>query len=394
MRKLLEYFKDKKTMAALLVLCGAIAFYLALSHITDIYEFILRIFSVIQPLLAGAIVAYLLHPLVSFFDRRVFHRMKAKPAAHALSTGLVVLLTLGAFSLLSITFVPQLVSSAATLLDNLSYYFASFRSTVISLAAKVPFLEMDIADALRSWEDVLHSITDWAINNAGDLLGGAVRFGNGVFNFAIIFILSIYMLLDVQNLRRGVKRLCRSHLGEESYDRLLELANRSNRIFRNFFRDNILDSMIVGFANFFFMVFMGMPYPLLISVIVGVTNFIPNFGPFIGAVPSLLIILLIKPISALWFLIWTLVLQFLDGYVLKPLLFKGTTGLRPLWVLAATLIGGRLFGLVGIIIGIPLLALISSFMRGNISRRLVEKGFDDNGDPIPKENEPEETTCP
>ena len=130
------------------------------------------------------------------------------------------------------------------------------------------------------------------------------------------------------------------------------------------------------------MVILDMPYPLLISVIVGVTNFIPTFGPFIGAIPSLIIILLVRPLDALWFLLWTLVLQFTDGNILKPNLFKGPTGLRPLWVLASIIIGGRLFGIVGMILGIPLLSIVSSILEENISKRLAKRGYDDNGDPV------------
>ncbi|MDO4732944.1 MAG: AI-2E family transporter [Bacillota bacterium] len=383
MRKLISYFKDRRLRSALLLLCAAISFYMLLAHLPQLWQFVLGTLSVIKPLITAGIIAYLLYPGISFFERKLFGRMKQRKRAHSLSTILLLLCLLGLFSLLSLTVIPQLVSSAMMLLDSLEYYFDSFRDTVSTLAGQIPGLELNVDEMLRSWEDIFQTAVQWLLDNAGQLLGGAVRIGNGVVNFIIAMILAVYMLLDIQRLQLSLKRFCRSWLQEGSYKRAIVLAKNSDLVFRSFIRDNLLDSLIVGVANFLFMFIMGMPYPLLISVIVGVTNFIPNFGPFIGAIPSLLIILLINPIDALWFLIWTLVMQFLDGNVLKPLLFNGSTGLSPLWVLAGIIIGGRLFGITGMIIGIPLLSIFSQILREHISKRLEKRGFDSKGDPIP-----------
>ena len=393
MRKLFQRFQDKQALTALLVLCGAIAFYMFLAHLPKVWQFFLSILAILQPLLAAAVIAYLLHPIVSFFERTLFRRVKKRRAAHGLATFLTLLGAVGFVVLLSITLVPQLVSSGAMLLDSLNNYFDAFRITVTDLANQFPDLELDINEILSSWEDILQSVADWAVANAGNLLGGAVRIGNRMVNFAVTVILAVYMLLDIQNLQRSTKRLFRSRLQKPAYDRALELAQRSNMIFLCFIRDNLLDSLIVGVANFLFMIVLDMPYPLLISVIVGVTNFIPTFGPFIGAVPSLVIILLVQPIDALWFLLWTLVLQFTDGNILKPNLFKGPTGLRPLWVLAAIIIGGRLFGVVGMILGIPLLSIVSSLIEENVSKRLATRGYDNNGDPVNLQQQEEEQAC-
>ena len=382
MRKLLQRLRDKQALTALLVLCGAIAFYMLLAHLPEVWRFFLGIVAILQPLLAAAVIAYVLHPVVSFFEHTLFRKMKKRRAAHGLATFLTLLCAAGLVVLLSVTLVPQLVSSVAMLLDSFNTYFEAFRDTVTSLANQLPTLELDINEVLSSWEEILQSMVDWAVANAGNILGGAVRIGNGMVNFAVTVILAVYMLLDIQSLQRSTKRLFRSCLQEPAYARALELAHRSNRIFLCFIRDNLLDSLIVGVANFLFMVILDMPYPLLISVIVGVTNFIPTFGPFIGAIPSLIIILLVRPLDALWFLLWTLVLQFTDGNILKPNLFKGPTGLRPLWVLASIIIGGRLFGIVGMILGIPLLSIVSSILEENISKRLAKRGYDDNGDPV------------
>jgi len=382
MQKILQFFKDKKNLSALLVLCGAISFYMILKHLPELWQFILNIFSVLKPLITAAIIAYLLYPCVSLLERKLFGKMKKEKAAHGLATFFTLLLAASLLALLSVTIFPQLASSVAMLLSNLEGYFDSFRSTVLALEEKLPFLELNLDEFLSSWEGILQSAIQWLIGNADTLLGGAVRFGNGVVNFVIELILAVYMLLDIKNTQQITKRWCRSWMKEERYSRSLELAKRSNRVFLSFLRDNILDSLIVGMANFIFMFIMGMPYPLLISVIVGVTNFIPNFGPIIGAVPSLLIILLISPIDAFWLRILSLVMQFLDGNVLKPLLFNSTTGLSPLWVLTAIIIGGRLFGIIGMIIGIPLLTILSQLLDESISKRLAKRGFNEKGEPL------------
>ena len=144
----------------------------------------------------------------------------------------------------------------------------------------------------------------------------------------------------------------------------------------------------MGVANYLFMLIMGMPYALLITAIVAVTNLIPNFGPFIGAVPSVLILLLIDPWDALWFVVFTVVLQFLDGNVIKPLLFSDSTGLRPVWVLVAIIVGGGVMGIVGMLIGVPLFAIIFYLLNEWLETRLPERGFNLDGHRVDKNGNP------
>ena len=171
MRKLLQRLRDKQALTALLVLCGAIAFYMLLAHLPEVWRFFLGIVAILQPLLAAAVIAYVLHPVVSFFEHTLFRKMKKRRAAHGLATFLTLLCAAGLVVLLSVTLVPQLVSSVAMLLDSFNTYFEAFRDTVTSLANQLPTLELDINEVLSSWEEILQSMVDWAVANAGNILG-------------------------------------------------------------------------------------------------------------------------------------------------------------------------------------------------------------------------------
>ena len=145
----------------------------------------------------------------------------------------------------------------------------------------------------------------------------------------------------------------------QAHSRLRTFFRQCNHIVLRYFGSDLLDSLLVGVANAIFMLIFRMPYVALISVIVGVTNLLPTFGPVIGAVPAALILLLVDPWKALWFVIWTMVLQTIDGYVIKPLLYGDTLGLPAVWVLVSIIVGGRIFGVLGVLLAIPFAAICS-----------------------------------
>ena len=155
------------------------------------------------------------------------------------------------------------------------------------------------------------------------------------------------------------------------------LCNNSNRILKAYLGGNILDSFIIGITNFIFMIICGMPSPGLISVIIGVTNFIPTFGPFIGIIPSALLILLITPSATVWFVVFSIILQQVDGNLLKPLLFGDAAGIAPIWVLVSILVFGRMFGLPGMLLGVPIFAILKMMYDELVEMRIASMGQED-----------------
>ncbi len=390
-KKLLERLKEKKYFTLFLVAAGAITYYMFLQKFSSVRAFFAGVIAALNPFIWGGAIAYLLNPIAKFFERTLFGRMKKKNAAHTLSVLLTLIVALAVMAVLTIAIVPQIASSFVMLFNNLEGYFNVLQKTLNRLASSIPFIDpdtLDIDKLIGSWEQIFMSISDWIVKNIDGIIGGAYKLGNSVFNGVISIIFSIYVLLDKKDLKRFARRISAALLPEEPLRRFGEIVRKSNRIFLVYIGGSLLDSLIVGVANYIFMLIMGMPYSLLISAIVAITNLIPNFGPFIGAVPSGLILLLVDPWDALWFIIFTLILQFLDGNVIKPLLFSDSTGLRPVWVLISIIIGGHIMGIVGMLIGIPVFAILSFLINEALATRLPKRGYDLDGHKLPDEQPP------
>ena len=194
-----------------------------------------------------------------------------------------------------------------------------------------------------------------------------------IINILIAIIVSAYMLSDQGTLKLNFKRLLYAYIPQSRVDRFLETLKQCNSIFGGFIIGKTIDSTIIGILCFLLMTLLRLPYALLISVIVGVTNMIPYFGPFIGAIPGLFILLLIDPIKALIFGVLILALQQFDGLILGPKILGDSTGLKPLWIIFAITIGGYIWGPLGMFFGVPVVAVIAYLSKRAIDHRLADK---------------------
>ncbi len=381
MRKIWDYLRTRQALANLLIVLCGIAFYMLLENFQVVRRLLSELFSMLSPLIIGAIIAYLLSPIVQFFENRVFGRMKHRKPAHMLSVIITLLLAFGILGLIVTAIIPQLAASVTTLLQNLDGYFEEFKTTLKALSAHVPMLHLDVDALVGTSGEALETCADWVLNNGEEILGGALRFSSSILDFLLAMVLSIYVLFDQKHVAASFRRWGKSIVKPEKHARVGQVIGRCHRIFMNYVGGNLLDALIIGVANFLFLIILGIPYPLLIAMIAAVTNLIPTFGPIIGGIPNFIIILIINPLNALWFLIFTVASQLLDGSLIKPLLFGDSTGLKPLWALAAIIIGGRLFGILGMLLGVPVFAIISTLMDDAIEKRLARKGLDHDGNP-------------
>lgn len=208
------------------------------------------------------------------------------------------------------------------------------------------------------------------------------QIGNGFISAVTALISSVYMLMGKDRLLRQLRKAVPALLPLPRARSVLEVCSRANRVFGGFIIGKIIDSSIIGVLCFVCMTLLRLPFAVLISVIVGVTNIIPFFGPFIGAVPSILILLIVDPIAALKFAVFVLLQQF-DGKILGPKILGDSTGLSALWVLVAIIISGGLFGFAGMVVGVPVFAVLYVLASSFFARRLWEKGIDEEGDPLP-----------
>ena len=248
------------------------------------------------------------------------------------------------------------------------------------------------SDALQNWikQDLLTKVNEVMSN----LTVGIINFVSEILNFLIGLIVSVYILFSKETFSAQSKKIVYAVFRTDHANMILHLTKKSNEIFGGFIIGKIIDSMIIGVLCFFGLTILKIPYILLISVIVGVTNVIPFFGPFLGAIPSFFLILLVDPIQSLYFLLFVLALQQLDGNVIGPKILGESTGLSSLWVIIAILVGGSFFGVAGMFFGVPVCACLYSLVAFLVDRRLAEKDLPVETEhytaPLPKQEiEPE-----
>ena len=336
----------------------------------------------LRPFIFGFVIAYLLNPVYVFVDKRLLPLLFQNKISTRTSRGLSILLTyIFAGITLSLFFwmvIPQIMISLTNIVGNLQSYSASLQSMANDLVA---FLEIDgispeITAAIElSIEQVIVEMYNILSRAFPQILGFAMNFSNIVFSFVIGVIISIYMFMGKDRFIAQSKKTMYALFSRPRAEFIIDLAKESNAIFSGFITGKIIDSIIIGILCFIGVSIMRMPYAVLVSVIVGVTNVIPYFGPFIGAIPSFILILTESPVQALIFLVFIFLLQQFDGNILGPFILGDSTGLSAFWVIFAILIFGKFLGFAGMFIGVPVFAVVYSVTKKFIALRLEEKGM-------------------
>ncbi|EFF62786.1 AI-2E family transporter [Turicibacter sanguinis] len=372
---------DKKytTIAiyAFIVICFSIVFANIISKLDAFTGKMSQIMAVFQPFIIGFIIAYLINFILKFYEDRVFKKF-IKGSKKSLR-GVAVILSYLTASLIFYVFiqfvVPQLVESITGLVNDIPRYLYDMK-----VILEQTLNETDISpEYMTLINDKLTEITNWVlqlVTNLLPIIGGIVMaFASSVWNIILGIIISVYLLVDKEKFFALGKKVVVALFNDKHANIILNLANRTNLTFGKFIGGKIIDSAIIGVLTFIILTIFKMPYSLLISVIIGMTNIIPFFGPFIGAIPSAIIILFISPIKAVWFGIIILVIQQIDGNIIGPKILGDSIGISAFWILFAILVAGKLFGLVGMIIGVPMFALIYSIVKDVIEIRLSKKGL-------------------
>lgn len=381
-----RYFK----LAVTLFLTGAVL--ISLWHIMENFdsfrEIITTVKHIIAPFIYGLVMAYLLCPIYNFTVRKSYHfikpkfKHKKKAFVCARVTGTVVSLVVlvgvvaGFFALL----IPELIRSVVGIVTDLPQRLEILTQWVEEIT--VGLSHKEVAQILQNLvvkgEDTIVSwVQDEFLPGIGTYMNmiseGLILTVKTVLNIFIGIIVCVYFLNSKETFkaqsRKMIAALCRREKAEEIFN----FAYYTNRTFGGFINGKIIDSGIIGVICFVAMNLLNLPYPILISTIIGVTNIIPFFGPFIGAIPAALIIFLVNPVQSIYFLIMVLILQQLDGNVIGPAILGETTGLASFWVMFAILVGGGLFGFAGMILGVPVFAVVYYYFGRYIKKRLRQK---------------------
>jgi len=347
-------------------------------------------FSALTPFIIGLVLAFLLNPIMVYLRRgfayifskkikkmdydRAF-RISKTPCL--IGTILIFLLLLAGIIRLII---PNLVISIQDLYDNMPTYLSNAQSWVEKMFAKNDKLEGQLSNIIQfTSENATTFLADKILPNMDDILltvsGGLVTGVTAVFDFLVGIIVAIYLLSSKDVFIAQGKKIVYCVFPKKTGNKLLQGLDYANSVFGGFINGKIIDSVIIGILCYIFTAAVGMKYAVLISTIVGVTNVIPFFGPFIGAIPGALLALMDDPIMLIIFVVFVIVLQQFDGNILGPLILGDSTGLSGMWVLVAILVGGDLFGVAGMILGVPVFACIYAFFAVQLRDKLREKGL-------------------
>ena len=339
-------------------ICAGVLFFVLLWNLHYLWDFFKAFFHVISPVVIGIIIAYILDPLVKFWEQKVFYKLNRK-AARALGVTLTFVLLVLFISILLIAMVPELIASIRMFIGNLGNYADSIEDLLKEVSDFAAEHNVDISNITTSVEDFLGNLTNNIPNTLNNILNTTISYGVEVANGVISSIVAIYILMDKDALLKGLKRLWKLLTNENSYRKSDDFLGRVNSIMIQYILFDLMDGLIIGITNAVFMLIAGYPYVPLISVIVGVTNLAPTFGPILGAILGGFILLLVNPLYALGFLIFTAILQTVDGYILKPKLFGGRLGVPSIWILIALIVFARLWGVIGILLAIPIAAILN-----------------------------------
>ena len=374
---------------AFLVIAAAITFFFVISEHSVVGRMAGTFFGLMTPFIYGAALAYVLNPVLNWLEKKVFPKVFGDRVSKRSRRGLGVLLTFlfgcAVVALFLAVLIPQIIESIDNLAQSIYAFLPQAQNFLNDLIAQygtnemlvdvLSMLGVDISDPSMALQRLATRSYTFLTQVLPNLFGGVMRFTSGLLDVVVGIIIAIYLLLSKEVFYAQVKKLLFAFFPRRVAQATLNLTHDSNAIFCGFISGKILDSAIIGVLCFIGCSILQMPYTVLVSFIVGVTNVIPYFGPFIGAIPSIFIIMIADPLKSLVFAVFVLILQQLDGNIIGPKILGDSTGLSAFWVIFAVTFFGGLFGFVGMLIGVPTFAVIYALVRNFAEVTLGKKGL-------------------
>lgn len=386
------------------LICAAVIFCIFLGiYMEYIFSGILFVLNIFAPLLYGCIIAYLLMPLMRIFERKLLVKIKNGMLRRGISVLLTYTVFLSALALLVYAVGPQLVKSLNELQKNLAIYSASMQSWINSVSENSAILAyivevimqyFDLSILSQPLEQLLQSAYELIKNFSPYIIGFISSFMIQLKNIFIGLIFAGYLLLYGELVSAQIKKLMNAFLKPKTINLIKSAIKTTDKTFGQYFKGAFLDAVFVGVFTAIALVIFKIPYVPLISVLVACTNVIPIFGPFIGAIPSFIIIFISNPLKALWFIGIILVIQQIDGNIIAPRIYSGTTGIPAIAVTTALIVMGGLFGVFGMIIGVPVFSLIGKFINTVTEKKAAKSKTHDSEGDTPSDEKSEESNSP
>ena len=345
-----------------------------------VFDGVQFVWGVIFPFVLGGVIAFIVNIPMRFFEEKIFDKAKSKKKrwanklARPLSLIITLLVIIGVIATVVLVVVPELGNTLLNLGKTIQDFIPKLQEWAIKTFEDNQEIAKWISEINFKWDEILSQGLDFLKNGASSVLGSTFEAAksiiSGVTTFFISFVFSCYILVQKEKLGEQVKKLMCAFMPEDWRNILLALGTVVNKSFTNFFTGQCLEAVILGLMFLVTMAIFGLPYALLISVLIAFTALIPIFGAFIGCAVGALLIFMVSPAKALIFIIMFLVLQQLEGNFIYPHVVGNSVGLPSIWVLVAVSIGGSLMGLAGMLIFIPITAVVYTMLRGIVNRRL------------------------
>lgn len=400
--------KDNKTyvkwgLTAFLVVLGGVVSYNAITNLSGLSLTIKNFLVILMPIIDGFILAYLLAPIVNAMERVIINpvfelinkgnKKSQQRIIAIIITDVLVLWAVGSFFSIVI---PQIANSIRIILEQFPNYINTLELWISKLLDDNPEFQKSVMEYvnnfLSDYTTIINTKVLPQLNNLNDInkmlsqLSGLINVITSVsmsvysifkevWNLIIGFVISIYLLASKELFAAQAKKIVYAFCSVNRANRFISNVRFAHKTFGGFFVGKILDSIIIGVICFAVTSILGTPFCVLISVIIGVTNIIPFFGPFLGAIPSTLLILLINPLQALYFVIFVIILQQVDGNIIGPKILGSSTGLSSFWVIFSITLFGGLWGILGMIVGVPIFAILFAFMKSLIETRLTSRNL-------------------
>ena len=385
------YRKIKEIVKGILANMGSVILILALC--TTVIAIILnwqsvmnelqRFIKVIMPFIFGLVLAFLINPLVESIRKildNVFFKTKHKKGCKYTSVAVSYVILLGLIAITMVYIVPQISQSIKELTKSLGYGYNYIIQNTGKLQEKYPFLPMN------DIKEIIEKVVPQNIFNYGTgmakfifpyIYNLSASFISGFINIIFAIVISVYIILDKEKIVKELRRFIYTFATKERAPFIWNTFCECNHIFNGFLFGKSVDSLIIGILSLIAMSILRLPYGLLLSVIVGITNMIPYFGPIMGAIPGVIIYLVIEPKYAIIYVIMILVLQQFDGLYLGPKILGDLTGIKPLWVIFGITVGGAYFGVLGMFLGVPVVAvimhIINVFMEVKMKKKMLKE---------------------
>lgn len=375
--KIKELIRGQISMKrAILLITYTVLLIFALFNVDKLLGTLLSVFSMAAPFFIGIAIAFVVNVFLKFYEEKVFAFLnrrnskiwnKCRRAVCVVLSFLTLIIILGAIILFVI---PELASSLQVLVNSAPTYINRLSNEIIKFLQKHNITQEQINSIKIDWPSVLSKVTQVTTDFMGSIFSITASVANGVFTMAMSFIFCMYMLFGKEKLISNLKRLLYAFLPSRVAKRTIEISSLSNRIFSNFVRGQLTESCI-----WFFLVYIGMnllqlPYTILISCIVALCSLIPIIGPYISMFTAGFILLLVNPWYTLYYIVFFLILQQIEGNLIYPRVVGTSIGLPPIWVLLSIILCGNLFGILGILLGIPVFSILYTLLRDSTRRRL------------------------